>query len=295
MKKLNCYYFNEYRNFGDLLNEKLFDKLFGSTWRSSENILNADILGIGSVLQGNRTRLFYKTFFRAKKSPIVLLGTGISRKKPFLPEYFLHNVIPIGIRGELTKKRLEKLGFDCSKTILGDWGLILDTFCDVNMDNIKKEYDIGIIPHYTDKNNIFNEKMISLDKKIKIIDVGDTLESFISELLKCKTIMASAMHGLIAADCFGIPNIAIKIDDIRIGGSPYSYKFDDYYTTFNEKFRLHSKDTVLREPDLVNYIKHNNLISYDKIQANKLELNKCFKKVKSVYESKGIGGLYNFL
>ena len=41
--------------------------------------------------------------------------------------------------------------------------------------------------------------------------------------------MSSAMHGLIAADAMGIPNVRLVLSDRILGGD---YKFTDYYSAF---------------------------------------------------------------
>ena len=63
-----------------------------------------------------------------------------------------------------------------------------------------------------------------------IIDTNEKVPDFINKLVQCKCIVSSAMHGLIAADAYGIPNIRFIASYKLIGGE---FKFNDYYSAFN--------------------------------------------------------------
>ncbi len=99
---------------------------------------------------------------------------------------------------------------------------------------LKKEfiYDVGIIPHYVDKNSI-NLNNIKLQKcSYQIIDIQKSPEKVCNDICKCKCILSSSLHGLIFSDSFSVPNRQIILSNNKIGGG--DYKFKDYYSSFNK-------------------------------------------------------------
>ena len=59
----------------------------------------------------------------------------------------------------------------------------------------------------------------------QIIDVCSGTEKFVDEILECENIISSSLHGLIAADAYGIPNARVNVSNKLIGGD---FKFKDY-------------------------------------------------------------------
>jgi len=111
---------------------------------------------------------------------------------------------------------------------VGDPGLLLSRLFDTS--KIKKIYRLGIIPHYVDIGNPLLNK-IKISKSITL-DIRTSPNILIQQLAQCETVVSSAMHGLIAADSFGIPNIRMILSDKITGGD---YKYNDYYSAFGIK------------------------------------------------------------
>jgi len=132
----------------------------------------------------------------------------------------------IGVRGQLTK---DHLGLSRNKdVILGDPGLLASKFLQWREN---KQYNLGIIPHYIDKNNINIQRIYNLwPQKVNIINVEqkDPLIVF-KEIDKCKYIVSSSLHGLIVADSLGIPNAWFYSPGLE--GN--RFKFEDYYSSLN--------------------------------------------------------------
>ncbi|VDM10417.1 unnamed protein product [Wuchereria bancrofti] len=107
------------------------------------------------------------------------------------------NATILGVRGPLTAKAL---GIKSNqKVVLADPGLIADELVPLE----DKEYDLGVVPHWTDKT--LENNPIFKKYNPKIIRVTDDPLKVISEIGKCKKIVSSSLHGIILADAFGIP------------------------------------------------------------------------------------------
>lgn len=218
MANINLYYYNKEHNFGDILNEYIPEKLFNCKIQKSD-IKSCNACFIGSIL----------SHFLSKSPEYILpaldiWGSGFIRV-PNKRKKFIRKVNVHALRGKYTKELLEKLQNKKYDVPLGDPGLLCSKiFKPINNEKI---FDYGIIPHYVDKTNK-NLKKLKLPNSI-ILDIESNPKDFLSKLVKCKKIISSAMHGLIAADSFGIPNIRMIVSDEIIGGD---FKYNDYYSVF---------------------------------------------------------------
>lgn len=219
-KDISVYYFNKKPNFGDLLNKCIPERLFGC------KVTKADIESCNAVFIGSVLSPFASLDAKIKEElpELNIWGTGLihpisTHKK------FSRRINVCAVRGTFTKEWLEKSQKVKYDIPLGDPGLLCSlAFPDLDT---TKEYDYGIIPHYIDQENPLLKKL-QLPNSI-ILDICEAPEILLPKIVKCKKIISSAMHGLIAADSFGIPNIRLIVDDKIIGGD---YKFNDYYSAF---------------------------------------------------------------
>lgn len=229
---VHCYYFQAEPNFGDLLNVSLFKK-FGLNIHAGK-IKNSQIVAIGSLLQ---------TFFQEKslscikkyrlkyQKAIIVYGSGFIEDIPASLHLFRKLEVK-AVRGYFSLEKLKKFKSRDIKisqnAAIGDPGLLAKYLIDVS--NIEKKFDLGIIPHYVDKNNLMLNN-IKVQNSI-IIDIQQKPEVVLRQIAECKNIISSSLHGLIVSDSLGIPNIRMIISDKITGGD---YKFNDYYSAFGIK------------------------------------------------------------
>lgn len=253
MKEINTYYFNKVNNFGDILNEKFLADVF-QVKPIHTDINQAKLVCIGSLLESflyageNDIKLLIR---KALYPKTYIFGTGFIAKEnerikrpKNKKENFLKKMEVIALRGYNTKARVERIvNKDLSKIALGDPGLLAYKL--LKDEKILKKYQIGIIPHYIDKDNPLINKLQSSISDSVIINVLDDPIKVIQQIAACECIVSSAMHGLIVADSLGIPNQRIIVSDKIIGGD---YMFDDYYSVFNiitpPKIDLRKSDKV---------------------------------------------------
>lgn len=219
MNNIGIYYYTKDNNFGDVLNEYIPERLFNCKI-IKKDIYTAEAAFIGSILS---------PFLTDKEKdltlpPLNIWGSGFV-KETNINKNFIRKIKVYAVRGLLTKKRLEVSENTTYNIPLGDPGLLCSrVFTNLDM---QKEYEYGIIPHYIDKGNPLLEKL-KLKNSI-ILDIQESPEIFIKKLVKCKKIISGAMHGLIAADSFCIPNIRMVMSDKICGGD---FKYNDYYSAF---------------------------------------------------------------
>ena len=121
------------------------------------------------------------------------------------------------VRGPLTRKILIKKNIDCPK-IYGDPVLLLPKFY---KPNIGKEYKLGIIPHYIDK------QFVKINEPgVLYIDIQSGFYNVVDNINKCERIASSSLHGLILADAYNVPSVWLKISD-KVEGA--DLKFNDYF------------------------------------------------------------------
>ena len=231
------------KNFGDYLNEILFERIFNHSFEYCGNIMNADYCGIGSILESlfwcdvssfrNRMKLYYQRFEKitSSKKPIIILGSGFGRYHNNitfrrLPRFLL-------LRGKYTYNNIKENGKEVEFIDGGgdgDLG-ILSSYL-LNNDTPNKKYSLGIIPHY---NDLLSPLFFELYKKHPhsiIINVREPVLDVIKTISECECILSSSLHGLIVADSLHIPNLWVE----NVYKTKYTedrFKYKDYYSAFD--------------------------------------------------------------
>ncbi len=226
-------------NFGDLLAPFLIERLSGKrpinlmhVWRG-RNLLKHDI-----TTEAGRRSLRQRLSFQPEPEYVtvgsvlgwsdwrddvqVIWGAGFM---------FPHGALRFrprkihAVRGQLTHDLLppewrSEIGG------LGDPGLLVADYFDPPKPTGSAR--IGVIAHYKQRNDPVMQA-IENSSEFKIIEIQQEVASFVAELAECELVLSSAMHGLIAADSFGIPNRWINFGDMLDGGN---FKFRDYYSVY---------------------------------------------------------------
>lgn len=223
-------------NFGDLLAPLLLERLSGKrpinlmhSWRG-KNLLKYD-------LRREADRQSLAQLFRRTPEPEyltvgsvlgwcdwradvqVVWGAGFMTPKRSLR----HRPRRIhAVRGALTFDRLPA-DWQPEVMALGDPGLLVPDHVPQPQNTSAK---IGVIAHYTQRGNPVL-RCLDEDAAFKFVDIQQSVETFAHALSDCETVLSSAMHGLIAADAYGIPNRWVNFGALPDGGT---FKFRDYYS-----------------------------------------------------------------
>lgn len=283
MKDIKVFYWLGEPNFGDMLNINICQKLFDINPIEAQP-QDCEAAFLGSVLDDflYKNALKFNRKFRNlyNKPPVKIWGSGfITKKNKFvkrkfkLPETYFRRFECYAMRGKLSLKRLQnidkKQNFD--KVVIGDPGLLAPMLLEKMP---KKKYKVGLIPHHIELKMPIWEYIQNNLPNSTIIRVDGGVEDTIRKIAECEVILSSAMHGLIVADGFNIPNARIIASDRLVGGD---YKFNDYYSAFgienHKKINLNEQKI---DADLINSVISDYAISKETVDSICKRLIDCF-------------------
>lgn len=226
------HYFESRRhpNFGDRLNGELLRRLTGRSVRLASPA-DATHVCIGSLLEAF---LWRPSAPGGGDRPVDVWGAGFIAAPGAHPklgqdavERLARPLVPHAVRGRLSLERLRAMGADVSRTVLGDPGLLAPLL--VPAGPARPRCRLGLVPHYVDADDPVFARVLCRIPGSRIIGVDTEPAEFLARLRECEVVISSAMHGLIAADSLGIPNVRARVSDRITGGD---WKFHDYYSTF---------------------------------------------------------------
>lgn len=177
----------------------------------------------------------------SKKS--IVWGSGIIKKTENVREAKF-----LAVRGPRTRARLLELGYKVPE-VYGDPALLLPNFIP---DTVEKKYELGIIPHYVDYKEI--KEAFADDLRVRVIDLmTDDIVKTTKEILECKNIVSSSLHGVIVSHAYLIPSLWVRFSD-KLSGD--NVKFYDYF----ESLGIDYPKEFFSEPATSNYNQFINLL-----------------------------------
>ncbi|SFD02751.1 polysaccharide pyruvyl transferase family protein [Algibacter pectinivorans] len=215
--KLRLFWWNEIKlqrkpkeNYGDLLGKYLVEKISNKkvVWCKPANFHFQDFftpiyVTIGSIL----------THVNKK---CIVWGSGIISK-----EFEIKKAEFLAVRGPQTRKHLLKQGFKVPE-IYGDPALLLPKYY---KPKIKKEFKVGVIPHYRDFEKV--SAFYKNQESVLLINLmTNNVEDITDMFLKCDKIVSSSLHGIIVAHAYRIPAIWHQFSDDVFGDG---IKYQDYF------------------------------------------------------------------
>ena len=154
------------------------------------------------------------------------MGHGVNGKIKTNTNTYISNKINrlniYAVRGEKTKQILIKHGLKCPD-VFGDPYYYFHTYTlNLKLNQLKiilKFFHIIMIK------SSFESMEFNRVNKISIIHADWNFEKILNEILECEFLISTALHGLIIADSFNIPNRYMRVTE-----SEHLLKFDDYYS-----------------------------------------------------------------
>lgn len=237
----------------------LIERLAGRSveWASPSE---CDIVGAGSVLQ------------------IILRECGANRPlvwgSGFIPDRANEGPFEFDIRAVRGKRTMAEVRrrqgrLENDRLALGDPGLLASLLLN---GPVRKRYELGVIPHYTDAAHPAIQKLRNAGPDIRVIDVAWTPREVAREIASCDAVISSSLHGLIFADSLGVPNVHMRLSGGVRGGL---FKFQDYYSIYEgvDRYRQLSADQVFgSSPGGLSNLVHSNFVAPEGIEQLQKEL-----------------------
>lgn len=219
------YYSTHHPNLGDIVNPLLAETVFrcptyhvDSRW--------ALLFGIGSVLG----KVFAWRFalgrrLSGRSYPAAVIWTSGFLDPPAASQVPFRKLDVRALRGRRSREILEQRTGRKFAVPLGDGGLLLDELLPERPD---RTIAVGLIPHYRE---LASPELEAVRRRLPgaeiISPLGDPID-ILRRIAACESILSSSLHGLIAADAFGIPNRHLLLPD----SGRSRFKYEDYYSVF---------------------------------------------------------------
>lgn len=192
-------FWHKTNNFGDAISPVILGHFLGEPIEFAEYDVKGKMVSTGSVIH-------------AVQEGDTVWGTGlISRTEMKMPKATF-----LAVRGPLTKQYC-KIKTD----VFGDPGLLLPL---IYKPKIEIKHKVGIIPHYVDK--AFISRSPGIQAMGYVINIQADWKKVVDEILSCELIVSSTLHGIVAAEAYGVNVMWAVWTDQIIGGS---FKFEDYF------------------------------------------------------------------
>ena len=216
-------YYSKLRNMGDCLNELIVKECFGYE-AERHSFLDGEICGIGSclgqyTLHGSAMMRLQQRINGIRKPHVYVWGTGFINYSDADGKFFKRNMEFCAVRGELTRKNVERMTGKKMDIPMADAGILAS---ELLKERPEVCYDVGVVPHLCDLKDPAVEKLLTSYDNAKFINVKDDPLQVVKEIAECRYIISSSLHGLIVADSLGIPNMYLVFGDRLLGDG---YKF----------------------------------------------------------------------
>jgi len=213
MGEVKGYWWRGVSNFGDALAPFLLER-FANAKVEWAPAAEAEVVSVGSVLEHIPSN--YSGY---------ILGSGKIRESSVIN---LPDATILALRGPLSAKGIK------GDYALGDPGLLADELVGPQ----DKQWDLGIVPHWKDKELAprFLELFKKSKAKLRVINPQEDPITVVRQIGACERIVTSSLHGMIVADAFGLPRrveLATALDNHTEGGD---FKFRDYSASIHTPF-----------------------------------------------------------
>ncbi len=214
---MQLYYYHKEPNFGDALNKIIWPH-FIKIPLNDPTIENEYFVGIGTLLNDNLP----------KASKLHIFGSGSGYGSGNIPT--TSNWCTHFVRGPLTAK---KFGLDPALAIT-DPAILLHRM--IEPERIK-DIECAFVPHI----GIDSPRLRSLCESVGLtyISPAEPVDRFLEKLNRSRKVIASAMHGAIAADALRIPWLPIKTSS-----EIYEFKWRDWTASLSIDITMRAIPTI---------------------------------------------------
>jgi hypothetical protein len=147
----------------------------------------------------------------------IVLGSGFIRAGTTRD---LSRATVLAVRGEMTRDACSLT----ASTPLGDPGILVDELIDERPTKSRRAL---LVPHHVDR------RMRWRHLRTPVSSVTGDPRQLLLDIASAEVVYTSSLHGLIAADVFGVPHILEPYEKVRGG----LFKFEDYVSAFGDTIR----------------------------------------------------------
>jgi pyruvyltransferase len=203
------------RNFGDLLSPFIVSRLAGVPVRWSSQKEGGKLLAVGSILfaANDGDTIWGSGFLHSGDTQAVMKSTGLDVR---------------AVRGPRTRDIFLKMGKRCPE-VYGDPALLLPRLI---ANDLTQTDLIGLVPHF---NHFRKWRKLARLPGVRLINVDDDPVTVIRQILQCRAIFSSSLHGLIVAEAYGIPARHVVFRSPLHGEL---FKFEDYFWSQEREHRF---------------------------------------------------------
>ena len=203
-------------NFGDLLNEWLWPKIFPDFFDQDESVL---FIGIGTILDD-----------RIPAFPLkIIFGSGV--RYPDRPPKIDSKWDIRALRGKLSAKILNAN----EKLVITDPAVLVRNFFLPPKEEQHKKYEIVYIPYFrsVSKEWQYACKLAGLE----YLDPRLPVDKCLLKIWQSRFIITEAMHGAIIADTFRVPWLPVRSFNAFHEGITHSFKWQDWCSSLGLNFK----------------------------------------------------------
>lgn len=224
------------QNAGDLINENIIRDIFhmqmeeADAWQANLSAIGS---GLGRFQHETTLKRKAKDLIRSGFKPLHIWGTGFINYPAENDPPFFRRCVFHAVRGELTRRRLEKIYKKNMDIPTCDAGLLAPEL--MQGETFDKRYELGVIPHCKEQDEPEFAALVQEHENSLLIDITLPPVEVLRQIAQCKLILSSSLHGLIFSDALRVPSYHIVVTDKLRGDG---YKFDDYYSCFGVEHRF---------------------------------------------------------
>ena len=204
---VRLYFWRGHKNFGDLLSVDVVKHAIDLEVAIVDEHVSGKLLAIGSILQFAKPG---DVIWGAGIHPLSLISFSASATKPFDLEV-------LAVRGPITRDALISSGYRCPE-VFGDPGILAPL---VHRVERKTPRGIIYIPHISEYEGVLRTK---LPAHIQVISPFQDWRNVADAIAGAELVVSGALHGLILADAYEVPNTWL-----RATGNEGIIKYYDYY------------------------------------------------------------------
>ena len=197
-------------NFGDELSRTVVELMLA---RRGATLFDSSpeprqLVAVGSVLHTAR-------------EGATIWGTGLHGSMP-LREHRYARLDVRAVRGPLTRRFLRQRGITVPE-IYGDPALRLPLVASGRF-AATSEWAVGLVPNLHDTHHLSGLDLPRTHPKLRVIDPLRSWDAVVADIVRCRSVIASSLHGLIIAEAYGIPARYVRFTEREP-----MLKYEDYY------------------------------------------------------------------